>query len=260
MKKSIFKTIAIALALCCSAAAQAQLSGVQTAATDGLKGNVKKTAVSTYTTMWRSGEIIKGLSTDLSYDDFGIIPNAETRQYAADGSLASVESTVDGIKSKFVYTHSGGKVATEKRYDSGKLFSESVFTYDAAGNLANTKTTTYYEGSDPYTAEYPATAKNVKKKADGTVTEYGENGADYTIRDAAGKVLKTSVENEMDGYTDVRTYTYDNEGRLTKLAVDGVGTYDYKYVKADPQGNWTEVVVYRDGKAYRFVTRTVLYY
>ena len=93
MKKSIFKTIAIALALCCSAAAQAQLSGVQTAATDGLKGNVKKTAVSIYTTMWRSGEIIKGLSTDLSYDDFGIIPNAETRQYAADGSLASVQST-----------------------------------------------------------------------------------------------------------------------------------------------------------------------
>ena len=135
-----------------------------------------------------------------------------------------------------------------------------MFTYDAAGNLANTKTTTYYEGSDPYTAEYPATAKNVKKNADGTVTEYGENGADYTIRDAAGKVLKTSVENEMDGYTDVRTYTYDNEGRLTKLAVDGVGTYDYKYVKADPQGNWTEMVVYRDGKAYRFVTRTVLYY
>lgn len=260
MKKSIFKTIAIVLALCCSAAAQAQLSGVQTAATDGLKGNVKKTAVSLYTTMWRSGEIIKGLSTDLSYDDFGIIPNAETRQYAADGSLASVESTVDGIKSKFVYTHSGGKVATEKRYDSGKLLSESVFTYDATGNLANTKTTTYYEGSDPYTAEYPATAKNVKKNADGTVTEYGENGADYTIRDAAGKVLKTSVENEMDGYTDVRTYTYDNEGRLTKLAVDGVGTYDYKYVKADPQGNWTEMVVYRDGKAYRFVTRTVLYY
>ena len=247
-------------ALGCVAAANAQLSGVQTAATDGLKGNVKKTVVTLHTTMWNSGEIIKGMPYTPSYDDFGILPKAETREYAPDGSLASVESKVDGIASKYVYTHSGGKVATEKRYDSGKLFSESTFTYDVSGDLANTKTVTYYEGSDPYEAEYPATAKNVKKNADGTVTEYGENGTDYTVRDAAGRVLETSVANEMDGYTEVKKYTYDSEGRLTGLAIDGMGNYTYKYGKTDANGNWKEMVVYRDGKAYVFVSRTVLYY
>lgn len=193
-----------------------------------------------------------------SFDrEFSAFPNEDTCIYDTSGRIDSVRGTADGIHYKYVYGYDGKKLSDERYYQNGELFYDRRYIYNRDVRV-NTIEELYIGGSKTIN-EYPIDLSKVRYK-DGNRIEFGETPNDYTITDSRGNVIKESSYSEMDDYSSVIEYTYNDRGWRISINCEGEYLYTYDYTNIDTHGNWTKAVIRCNGAPYGIVERSITYY
>lgn len=258
--------------------------------TENLKGAVKSYTQSVYLATEKFGEMEKGDRVFYAFsieDDFENI----TATYNEKGNLIEV-SEYDPIsgslrwKTKYVYDDTGKQI--EKNwYDSdGDLESKTKFLYDEKGNLIETD---FYESDGSFDGKimytYDEKGNEIERK------DYMSGGSLYSkvksIYDDNGNKIKSS-QYQSDGSLDVHEkYVYDKNGNRIEVSWSGQnlngkmkiayddkgnpiewsnhdsegnseeGKYTYQY---DKKGNWTKMVIYKNGVYENIIEREYTYY
>ncbi len=189
--------------------------------------------------------------------EFSAFPNEDTCTYDTVGRLDVVRGVSDGMNYRYVYGYEGRKLSEEQYYQNGELFYERHYVYDR-GQRVNTVEQLYIEGGKTVN-EYPVDLSKVVYK-DGNRIEFGDTPGDYTITDARGNVIKESSYSEMDDYSSVIEYTYNDRGWRISINCEGEYLYTYDYTNIDVHGNWVKAVIRCNGVPYGIVERSIRYY
>ena len=97
-------------------------------------------------------------------------------------------------------------------------------------------------------------AREKKKQKGGKIGTKWAKG-----KDKEGKIVEFSMNNEMDGYVEVRKYVYDGQGRLVKMSIEEGAVLTYFYDSMDGKGNWTRLVIKSDNVPIGLVERQITY-
>ena len=225
-----------------------------------LHGGMSDTIYEVVTTVFAAKEendsIVKAGKPD--YDrEYSAFPNEDTCMYDTTGKVGFVRGIADGIGYRYEYSYEGKKVAEEKYYQNGELFYDRRYIYEH-GQRINTVEELYICGEKTIN-EYPVDTLKVRYKG-GYRIEYGDTPNDYCITDQRGNVVKESSYSEMDDYSSVIEYTYNERGWRISLNYDGEYLYTYDYTNIDAHGNWIRAVIRCNGSPYGIVERTISYY
>ncbi len=192
------------------------------------------------------------------YDrEFSAFPNEDTCIYDTLGQVDMVCGVADGIHYRYVYGYDNKRLSDERYYQNGELFYDRKYVYDR-GRRINTIEELYIAGSKTIN-EYPIDTSKIRFK-NGNRIEYGSTPGDYTITDARGNVVKESSYSEMDDYSSVIEYTYNDRGWRISINCEGEYLYTYDYTNIDAHGNWLKAVIRCNGNPYGIVERTISYY
>lgn len=254
MKKLWFIPVAMIVLAACGGTSTGN-SGDGTLSKDGLKGKVHKVQTLIYNAKASGTEIVKNGKPDI-YRETTYFPLEDTRIYNAAGLLDSVINVQDATKYITVCAYQDGKGSNEKIFMDGDLLVDRKYVYQD-GNLVNIIEDIYLHG-DKTTNEYPVDLSKIEV-VDGNRIEHGSDERHYVIKDAQGRIIKTSSYNDMDEYLEVKEYTYDGNGWLTAFK-DGESRAKYEYPDTDKRGNWTRMVITLDDQPYGIAERTITYY
>lgn len=253
--KKLWFVAAAAVVLAACGGASTQKEGEGSASKDGLKGKVHKVQTLIYNAKANGDEIVKNGKPDI-YREIEYFPTEDTRIYNVAGQLDSVINVQDATKYITVYAYQDGKVSNEKMFMNGDLLTDRKYVFQD-GNLVNTIEDMYI-GGDKTTNEYPVDASKIEI-VDGNRIEHGDSERNYVVKDAQGRIIKTSYYNEMDEYLEVKEFTYDSNGWIV-TASNGETGAKYEYTELDGKGNWTRCVITMDGQPYGIVERTITYF
>lgn len=239
-----------------TASATAQMQVDMTPATGALKGGARKVVTTVFTAEMRGGKIVKTGKPD-PWGEIGVYPQEAVQTYDGNGQLIAMSTTADGVETRYEYKYADGRLTEESRYDGGTLFSVRHYRYEAGKPAGMSED--MFIGGEKTTNDYPVDASKIKTDAAGNTIEYGYSQNDFVKRDKAGRLVEFSMYNEMDDYVEARTYTYDAQGRVTKITVSEGAVLTYTYDKTDAQGNWTRLIIRSDNAIIGGAERTITY-
>lgn len=250
------KLMAMLAALFVSVGANAQMQVDMTPNTGKLQGGASKVVTSVFTAELKGGKVVKTGKPD-PWGEVGVYPQDAVQTFDKDGRLLTSETEMDGVTTKCEYAYTGDNLTEEKRYDNGALFSVKRYSY-VAGKLSEISENMFI-GGEKSTNVYPVDNSKIKTDAEGNTVEYGYSESDYVKKDKEGKIVEFSMNNEMDGYVEVRKYVYDGQGRLVKMSIEEGAVLTYFYDSMDGKGNWTRLVIKSDNVPIGLVERQITY-
>jgi YD repeat-containing protein len=170
----------------------------------------------------------------------------EAYEYNADGSYAAITSCYDAAKTdclRGVYSYdAAGRVAEIDSYDNSSVLKDKVVnTYDAAGTMISTATTSYaftpaVTGSCTYAHDAAGNTTSITQGSMGTVTTFTYNssnkmtaqywsGGPYSSRswayiyNAAGLLARENITDSFGGPHAYHViYEYDAAGKRAKMS------------------------------------------
>ncbi len=195
-------------------------------------------------------------------------PYATQLSYSYDGQLTTSEVLTGDVAGTVEWTYNDDFVVTEQTVTAPGGLASTAFAYDADLLMTCASPTTCPSGADALTLTRSPSHGMVTQLSQGNVTEtwsysqYAElSGQTSTYagspllnisyaRDALGRITtKTEVRS---GATKVYGYTYDDQGRLETVTLDGVVIEEFTYdangnrLSAYTQGEGTITGVYDD--------------
>lgn len=199
------------------------------------------------------------------------------------GNVATVHETItaidyshrtiklgDVMNSSKYYYNENGDITKEERYDgNGLLVQKTIYqykdglksvstTYDASD--IRTLQTLYANTADGFCARLRCTdaigvtisTSEISIKENWTKQSEEFNDGEIVdsewFYNAKGELIKTTSKGQ--GTNSISTITLNKEGFPSKMVIKNNGTrttYEYTYGNISPEGNWLEMIVYKDG-------------
>ncbi len=223
---------------------------------NGTSDTIYEVVTQVFAARMEGDSIVKAGKPDYERE-FSAFPNEDTCVYDTLGRVDMVCGIADGIRYKYLYDYDNRQLSDERYYQNGELFYDRKFIYNR-GQRINTIEELYIAGSKTIN-EYPIDTSKIKFK-NGNRIEFGDTPGDYTITDPRGNVIKESSYSEMDDYSSVIEYTYNDRGWRISINCEGEYLYTYDYTNIDAHGNWLKAVIRCNGNPYGIVERTITYY
>lgn len=232
-----------------------------------LNGKVKEVREVTYWAVENNGTVEKGnILTKKEHDslswsaDFSVLFNVSGMVLRTD-DLDEMGSVIQS----WVFTVDSGKYTRADKMLKDTIRNVAKFETNDQGNF--TKLSFYKPEKDSLTGWYESSYDNLgNRQRLQWVNANGEKGGSQNFTwDANKHVTAVQFLNSKDSLTGSWTMTYDEKGFMaTQKMLDGkqVVTSDLtmKNIDFDEKGNYTQSVVYKDGKPFLLTTRKYIYF